>query len=66
LRAPLSCLREEHPMRPFEQMTEQEQRHHVEEIHGILYLRDDAIAAQHADEHEQFDCPHTHQPELSR
>jgi hypothetical protein len=47
-------------MRPFEQMDEQEQRHHVEEIHGVLYLRDEFVAVQHKEDHERLDYPHRH------
>jgi hypothetical protein len=49
-------------MKPFEQMTEQEQRFHVEEIHGVLYLRDEFVAVQHQEDHERLDYPHTHRP----
>jgi hypothetical protein len=53
-------LRLEATMRPFEQMTEEEQRHHIEDLHGVLYLRDDAIAVQHQEDHERLDYPHDH------
>jgi hypothetical protein len=47
-------------MIPFEEMDEQEQRHHVEEIHGILYLRGDALTIQHTEDHERLDYDHDH------
>jgi hypothetical protein len=47
-------------MIPFEEMDEQEQRHHIEEIHGILYLRGDALAIQHTEDHERLDYDHDH------
>jgi hypothetical protein len=50
-------------MKPFEQMDEQEQRHHIEEIHGILYLRDDALGVQHKEDHERLRYPHHHEGE---
>ena len=48
-------------MKPFEQMTSEEQRYHIEEIHGVLYLRDEYLAVQHKEDHERLRYPHRHE-----
>jgi hypothetical protein len=47
-------------MIPFDAMEPEEQRHHIEEVHGILYLRDDTLVVQHDEDHQRLAYDHEH------